>query len=243
MPFVRKFFTLCALTLVILSATGQEQEQFIRVYGNALNASDSTSLQVPILYEKLPYYDDMGMVSSASNGSFEFYLIAGLDYNITIRKDGFETLSQGIKVSDTGSDESMKIDFYVTPNAVPEPEEEIEEVEEEIFVLQNLIFSSGSDVIRQSSYTALDEFADWLKARPSYVVQLEGHTDIAGNADANMRLSQARVESVKEYIRKKGIKKSRVLTKAFGGTQPLSEDRTDAAKRANRRVEVRVVAR
>ncbi len=241
MPFARKFSILCLLTLVMLSATGQEQ--YIKVYGNALSAEDSSELQVPILYEKLPYYDDMGMVSSNATGNFEFYLIAGLDYNITIRKDGFETLSQGIKVSDTGGDESMNINFYVNPIAQAKPEPEPEPVEEEIFVLENLIFSSGSNVIQRSSYAALDEFAEWLKARPSYVVQLEGHTDIAGNADANMRLSQARVESVKEYIRKKGIKKSRVLTKAFGGTQPLSTERTDAAKRANRRVEVRVVAR
>ncbi|MDW3197431.1 MAG: OmpA family protein [Cytophagales bacterium] len=243
MPFARKFSILCLLTLVMLSATGQEQ--YVKVYGNALSAEDSSELQVPILYEKLPYYDDMGMVSSSASGAFEFYLVDGLEYNITIRKDGFETLSKGIKVSDTGGDESMSINFYVSPiaQAEPEPTPEPEPVEEEIFVLQNLIFSSGSEVIQRSSYSALDEFAAWLKARPSYIVQLEGHTDISGNPDANMRLSQARVESVKEYIRKKGIKKARVLTKAFGGTQPLSTERTDAAKRANRRVEVRVVAR
>lgn len=241
MPLARKISILCLLTLVMLSATGQEQ--YIKVYGNALSAEDSSELQVPILYEKLPYYDDMGMVSSNTTGSFEFYLIAGLDYNITIRKDGFETLSQGIKVSDTGGDESMSVNFYITPISQPKPEPEPEPEEEEIFILENLIFSSGSNVIQRGSYGALDEFAAWLKARPSYIVQLEGHTDTAGNPDANMRLSQARVESVKEYIRKKGIKKARVLTKAFGGTQPLSDERTDAAKRANRRVEVRVVAR
>ncbi len=239
MPSVRKIPILCILTLAVLSATGQDQ--YIKVYGSALSAGDSSELEVPILYEKLPHYDDMGRVSSNAAGTFEFYLVAGLDYNITIKKDGFETLSQSIKVSDTGGDESMNVNFYVAPIAEAEPEPE--PVEEEIFVLQNLIFSSGSDVIQRSSYTALDEFAAWLKARPSYIVQLEGHTDIAGNPDANMRLSQARVESVKEYIRKKGIKKTRVLTKAFGGTQPLSSERTDAAKRANRRVEVRVVAR
>lgn len=239
MPFAKKPLI---LTILVVCALGlQAQEQYIKVHGNVLSAKDSSNIQAPILYEKLPYYDDMGMVSSADNGAFEFYLVADLEYNITIRKDGFETLSQSIKIADTGGDESMSVNFYVAPNAEPEPEPAAEE--EEIFILQNLIFSSGSEVIQRSSYTALDEFADWLKARPSYVVQLEGHTDISGNPDANMRLSQARVESVKEYIRKRGIKKTRVLTKAFGGTQPLSTERTDEAKRANRRVEVRVIAR
>lgn len=243
MSFARKASILIVLGFCVLGI--KAQDQYIKVHGNVLSAGDSSNLQVPILYEKLPYYDDMGMVSSTASGAFEFYLVADLEYNITIRKDGFETLSQSIKISDTGGDESMNVNFFVEPIAGPEPEPEPEPVEEEeeIFILENLIFASGSEVISRSSYGALDEFADWLKARPSYVVQLEGHTDIAGNPEANMRLSQARVESVKEYIRKRGIKRARVLTKAFGGTQPLSTERTDAAKRANRRVEVRVIAR
>jgi outer membrane protein OmpA-like peptidoglycan-associated protein len=58
-----------------------------------------------------------------------------------------------------------------------------------------------------------------------------------------MRLSQGRVESVKDYFVDQGVKKNRVLTKAFGGSQPLSQDRTDEAKKRNRRVEVRVISR
>ena len=83
----------------------------------------------------------------------------------------------------------------------------------------------------------------YLNERPGMVIQLEGHTDFAGNADANMALSQARVEAVKDYMVGKGIKKNRLYTKAFGGTQPLTEERTDEAKTRNRRVEVRVLRR
>ena len=64
---------------------------------------------------------------------------------------------------------------------------------------------------------------------------------LAGNAEANMKLSEARVEAVKEYLVKNGINKNRILTKAFGGSQPLFTERTDEAKTKNRRVEVRVI--
>lgn len=241
MPFARKFSIFTILLLGQLMLHGQEQEQYILFKGSVWNAEDSSALTATsISVERLPYYDKQFRASTNDTGNFELYLANGSEYNVLIQADGFELFNQKISIVDEGN-ETMGANLYVTPVAQEEPEPE--PVEEEIFVLQNLIFSSGSDVIQRSSYNALDEFASWLKARPSYVVQLEGHTDIAGNPDANMRLSQARVESVKEYIRKKGIKKTRVLTKAFGGTQPLSTDRTDAAKRANRRVEVRVVAR
>jgi len=73
------------------------------------------------------------------------------------------------------------------------------------------------------------------------VIQLEGHTDYLGDAKQNMRLSEERVVAVRDYLVDKGISKTRIKTKAFGGTQPLSRDNTPEAHRLNRRVELRVL--
>ena len=73
------------------------------------------------------------------------------------------------------------------------------------------------------------------------VIQLEGHTDYQGDAKENAKLSQGRVDAVKSYLVSKGIQKSRIKTKAFGGTQPLSRDDTPEAHRMNRRVELRIL--
>ena len=53
--------------------------------------------------------------------------------------------------------------------------------------------------------------------------------------------AKARVESVKDYLTSHGINKTRVKTKAFGGTMPLSRDNTPEAHRLNRRVELRIL--
>jgi len=225
------------LICAVFHSFAQEEDIYIRVRGKILNEKDSSAIKTALIYEKLPYYDDMGRIASTVDGSFEFYLIRDQEYSVSISQDGFENYSNQLKIVDPDNDKSFNVDFVMTP--VEEPVEE----EEEIFTLNNLIFNSGSSVIQRGSYAGLDEFAQWLKERPSYTVQLEGHTDIDGNPDANMRLSLARVESVKEYITKKGVKKNRVLTKAFGGTRPLSTERTPEAKRGNRRVEVRVIGR
>ncbi len=80
-----------------------------------------------------------------------------------------------------------------------------------------------------------------MKDNTTMVIQLEGHTDYQGNPKDNMKLSQQRVDAVKNYVVSKGISKKRIKTKAFGGTQPLSRDDTPDAHRLNRRVELRIL--
>jgi len=79
-----------------------------------------------------------------------------------------------------------------------------------------------------------------LRETLSMEIQLEGHTDFRGSPTANMNLSQLRVDAAKTYVVSKGIETSRVTTKAFGGTQPLTRENTPEARAKNRRVVVRI---
>lgn len=223
-----------ALCLVVLCtySYGQGTDEYVRVYGQTLSAKDSSAVSVSLLYEKLPYYDDMGMIKSSSEGQFEMFLVKGAEYDFKFAQSGFEKLTEKLTVTSDNDENEKNINFYITPEEEPE-----------LMTLENLIFARGSDQISESSYASLDELVAYLNDRPSMVIQLEGHTDFAGNAEANMALSQARVEAVKDYLVDKGVKKNRLFTKAFGGTQPLTQERTDEAKTRNRRVEVRVLRR
>jgi OmpA-OmpF porin, OOP family len=107
--------------------------------------------------------------------------------------------------------------------------------------LENLIFEIGRAAITPKSYSGLDEIVAMLKENTPLVIQLEGHTDNIGNAEKNFMLSQDRVNEVKKYLTSKGIGKDRVKTKAFGGSQPISLDRTEEGRTLNRRVEMRIL--
>lgn len=228
---MQKLLSLILLLLLGGRVLAQEtEENFVRVLGKTLNQKDSSAIAVSILYEKMPYYDDMGMSSSGPDGEFEFYLIEGLKYIFTANKTDFDISKMEVEITDADGDGTFSFEIYL--NTIEE---------KELITLNNLIFTRGSERISESSFNELDQLVVWLGSRPNTIIQLEGHTDFAGNADANMRLSQARVEAVKEYLVSKGVKKGRVLTKAFGGTQPLYTERTDEAKTKNRRVEVRVI--
>lgn len=217
--------------IITVPVYAQVPEGYVRMFGKVYSLKDSSEISVSMRYEKLPYYDDMGMTRSGTDGSFEIYLVKDNRYSFLLSAGGFAQWKMEILAEDKGEG-NMPYDFYVEPENEPE-----------LITLENLIFDRGSDVISKSSYEGLDELVQYLQERPIVEIQLEGHTDFAGNAEANMRLSQSRVNAVKDYLVSKGIKKSRVFTKAFGGTQPLYTERTDEAKAKNRRVEVRILKR
>ena len=111
----------------------------------------------------------------------------------------------------------------------------------QVMRLENLIFEVGKSKIDPGSYPELDIVVNMMKENKDMVIQLEGHTDYQGDAKENLKLSQYRVDAVRNYIVSKSINKLRIKTKAFGGAQPLSKDNTPEAHRLNRRVEVRVL--
>jgi outer membrane protein OmpA-like peptidoglycan-associated protein len=73
-------------------------------------------------------------------------------------------------------------------------------------------------------------------------VRVEGHTDDTGPEDVNMRLSQQRANSVRDYLVRKGVSAHRIEAKGYGESKPLEPGTSDSARAANRRVEFVVVA-
>lgn len=208
----------------------QESDSLIKVVGVISDQDDGKPVEAKVYYEKLPYFDDIGISSSKkASGMFEVYMILGHEYMMEVKGQGFETAQKEIKVVDEGN-RQMTVDFKLAPD-----------FENKKITIENLNFASGRSVISSPSFAGLNVFAEWLKARPNAIVQLDGHTDFQGNANANLNLSQDRVDAVQVYLVKKGIKKNRIRTKAFGGDFPLTLERTPEGKAANRRVEVQII--
>ncbi len=222
--------TLCVSSVSFATGEKNQDENLIRVTGTVTHPDTQQPISARVVYQKLPYYDDVGVAGTdEKNGVYELFMIENAKYIIDISADGYLPISEEITITDTGAGIIEK-NFKMQPDGL-----------HEIITLDNLIFERGKAEINAVSHQELDEFADWLESRPSAVVQLEGHTDFQGNAEANMKLSEERVLAVKEYLASRGVKKSRIKTKAFGGTRPLTRERTPEARAKNRRVEVRIL--
>jgi len=109
--------------------------------------------------------------------------------------------------------------------------------------LQNIYFDTGKATIKPESYPILDRVAEFLKANPKAIVEIQGHTDSVGSASYNMRLSQARAEAVRNYlITYHHIDPSRLIAKGYGETMPIADNTTREGRAMNRRVEFKILS-
>jgi outer membrane protein OmpA-like peptidoglycan-associated protein len=105
-------------------------------------------------------------------------------------------------------------------------------------VLDGLAFASGKAVLEPGDYTSLTDLAAWMAANPQAMVELVGHTDGSGNADANIALSLARAEATRDALLVLGVAADRVAVRGAGPADPIADNATPEGRAQNRRVEV-----
>ncbi|HYF35321.1 MAG TPA: OmpA family protein, partial [Prosthecobacter sp.] len=107
-----------------------------------------------------------------------------------------------------------------------------------------LYFEYDKAQLHPRALKQLDIVAGLLKSDAAKKLQIAGHTDAKGTDDYNLRLSQARAESVKKQLVALGVPANQVVTTGLGKAQPLGPnekaDGTDdpAGRSKNRRAEI-----
>jgi OOP family OmpA-OmpF porin len=133
-----------------------------------------------------------------------------------------------------------KVDGAGCPLPVAKPDVKVYVTEEDRKVvkdaIKNLEFDFGKATIRAKSFPSLDRVARLLVDK-NFSLKLAGHTDNVGSADANLKLSKDRAESIKSYLVDKGANASRIEATGYGKTQPIATNKTAAGRQQNRRVE------
>lgn len=230
----RFFHSTILLSLFSFCLSAQTPDSLIYAEGKVVNAATKELISARITYQSLPYGNKIGVIN---NTNYSFPMFDGEKYSIVVEAAGFAPAKYLLDPAEANENKKLVKDIELSDGA-PKPSTH---VVGHVMRLTNLIFEVGNSKIDPASYTELDLVVNMMKENPTMVIQLEGHTDYVGAASDNMKLSQRRVESVRSYIATQGIAKSRLKTKAFGGTQPLSRDNTPEAHRLNRRVEVRIL--
>ncbi|MCL2723377.1 MAG: OmpA family protein [Polyangiaceae bacterium] len=114
--------------------------------------------------------------------------------------------------------------------------------ENKIEILQQVQFDTGKATIRKVSDELLDEVAGVLKEHPEVTkVEIQGHTDNRGAKQMNMKLSQGRADAVEKALVSRGVDKARLTTHGYGPEQPIADNKTDAGRQTNRRVEFKIL--
>jgi outer membrane protein OmpA-like peptidoglycan-associated protein len=86
--------------------------------------------------------------------------------------------------------------------------------------------------------TTIDRLAQFMRDYPERSVRIEGHTDSAGDDQANQQLSERRAAAVRDALVARGIDAARIETAGYGEARPIAGNDTPGGRQQNRRIEV-----
>jgi outer membrane protein OmpA-like peptidoglycan-associated protein len=102
----------------------------------------------------------------------------------------------------------------------------------------NVAFTSGSAVLSQQVRPDLDKVAATLVEHPDTTVNVIGHADSSGNAAANRELARRRAQAVADHLAEQGVSRARMRVESRSDFEPIADNRTEAGRAQNRRVEL-----
>jgi Outer membrane protein and related peptidoglycan-associated (lipo)proteins len=175
------------LAAFLVAGSFNAAAQDIVIEGKVRSSFGNKGVKASINYKSYP---TGGITGRFNDSTFTFPIFGSSKYQITAEADG-----------------------YIPRTIIVDPKEAVNgKINRDIILaitgetirLSHLIFNQGKASMKQDSYSELDELVAMMKSSPKIEIQLEGHTDNQGNADANLKLSEDRVEAVKKYMVSKG---------------------------------------
>ena len=106
--------------------------------------------------------------------------------------------------------------------------------------MQGIQFENGKATIKKTSYAILDQVAKVFIENPSYVIEVQGHTDNVGNYQQNLTLSEKRAQAVRDYLVKQGVDTNHITAHGYGPDRPIASNNTKEGRAQNRRVEFNI---
>lgn len=203
----------------------------VLISGRVLNSKTKQPISAKIIYETLPDGKEAGKAQSdPETGEYKIVLPLHKLYGFWAKAEGFLPIDENIDLNTQTEYIEIQKDLLLSPMEVGG-----------LVRLNNVFFAQAKDEMLAESYPELNRLVSLMTENPKLEIELEGHTDIEGNATANMKLSQKRVETIKRYLVEQGIAQRRIETKAFGAQRPMTKDRSEESKKLNRRVEFKIL--
>ena len=104
-----------------------------------------------------------------------------------------------------------------------------------------ITFTPGSAEIDRDAGAVMTALADALSDCPGIKMEIAGYTDAQGSEEGNRALSQARAEAVLVALQGRQVDVAGMVAKGYGEAQPLADNKTEAGREANRRIEITLI--
>jgi outer membrane protein OmpA-like peptidoglycan-associated protein len=172
---------------------------------------------------------------SRNKATYMFNLARNQSYKMHVTKDGYYANSATCSVKGLDESDTMTVDIF------------IEKIKPKSVRIEGIYYAYDRAELQAESEPALKQLLGILNDNPVIKVEISSHTDNRGNDAYNMKLSQARAESVVKYLITNGIDKQRLVAKGYGETHPdtinQNPDGSDCptCRARNRRTEFKII--
>jgi outer membrane protein OmpA-like peptidoglycan-associated protein len=204
----------------------------VALTGRLTNMSDR-SVSATIHWIDLSTGNEVGISQSdPQTGQYYILLTAGSHYGYYAESGEYFSVSDHLNLEDADRYNVVNQDIRLY---------EMEQLVADGTALRinNLFFDYDRSTLRPESFPELNRLAEIIIKYPDIKVEIMGHTDNMGPDDYNLKLSQSRAETVRDYLISKGVPANRLVAKGYGKDRPLVENTNDKNRQMNRRVEFR----
>ncbi|WP_316829639.1 OmpA family protein [Pedobacter aquatilis] len=168
-------------------------------------------------------------------GNYWFALDTASNYRVLAKKGGFFANGQAVSTKGLVTSTILAKDIYLNQIEV-----------NKAIRLNNIYYDFDSAKILDVAAIELNNLVSIMQDNPEIYIELGSHTDSRGKADYNLKLSQRRAESARQYIISKGINMERITAKGYGDTKLLNRCAkgvkcTDIEHQLNRRTEFKII--
>lgn len=167
-----------------------------------------------------------------ATGLYQLLVQEGCDYTISASKGLYAAqtkLLNKVKCTEDGISENI----YMFSSG-------------DVVKIENIYFNYGKYSIRPDAQEGLDRLVNVLREYPEMKISLASHTDSRSSKDFNQKLSENRAKATAEYLYKRGVNRSRILSvKGYGESMILNGcvdgvKCSEAQHQANRRTEFKI---
>jgi peptidoglycan-associated lipoprotein len=190
--------------------------------------------------------DDVGM--------FEMGLLPGKDYRVRIEREGFFAVTENFSTLNDADERDTKMNVALLDLSNPDQTGNGNDTnglpkgldQNAPYKIPNILWDYNKWDIREDARPYLDYVAKLLKDNPGLKIEVSSHCDSRGSEFFNDRLSEKRAKAVSEYLVKKGVRRSMLISRGYGKARLINRCSdgvtcTEDEHQANRRTEFQVI--
>lgn len=143
------------------------------------------------------------------DGSYSVRVTPGVKYVLLGTCKGYLNSMQELVADSVEGNREYQLDFALASITKP-------------VLIDNIFYEYDKATLTPESTASLDDLIRLLGLNPNVTIELGSHCDLRGSSGYNQRLSQARAESVVEYLVSNGVEKERLTATGYGEDTPKS---------------------